>query len=109
MKNLDEIKEHNEKLKKISEPYILKYILNRPDVLVPTNRPVHPFPDLNAYVPEEYYEPITTLDLNMVPISSLEPKEELDKYHQKRQYSSSNASAPPPAKKAAKEKKAKRS
>jgi hypothetical protein len=49
---------------------------------------VHPFPDLAAYVPEEYYEPITAFDINIAPVSSLEPREELDKYHQKRQYSS---------------------
>lgn len=75
MRNLDEIKEHNEKLKKIAEPHILKYILTRPDVIVPTNRPVHPFPDLEAYIPEEYYEPITTHDIDITPVTSLEPKQ----------------------------------
>jgi len=58
-------------LQKIDEPYILKYLLARPDVIVPTNRPVHPFPDLNSYIPEEYYEPITTFDIDLTPISSL--------------------------------------
>jgi hypothetical protein len=68
---MDEIKRHNEMLQKIDEPYILKYLLARPDVIVPTNRPVHPFPDLNSYIPEEYYEPITTFDIDLTPISSL--------------------------------------
>lgn len=47
---------------------------------------MHPFPDFKTYIPEEYYEPISILDLNITSISSLEPKEELDKYHQKRNY-----------------------
>jgi hypothetical protein len=63
----------------------------RSDVVVPTNRPVNPFPDLTTYIPEEYYEPIVDFDLKMVPIGSLEPRDELDKYHQKRQYASSKA------------------
>lgn len=46
----------------------------RPDVLVPTNRPVHPFPDFNTYVPEEYYDPITHIDIAMTPLRSIEPK-----------------------------------
>lgn len=43
----------------------------RPDVVVPTNRPVHPFPDLKTYVPEEYYEPISDLNLQVVHMNSL--------------------------------------
>lgn len=76
----------------------------RPDVLVPTNRPVHPFPDLNTYVPEEYYEPIRSLDLQMVPVGSLEPNDELVKYHQKREYAAKVKAEP---KKEAKQKETK--
>jgi hypothetical protein len=41
--------------KRVHEQHLLKFMLMRPDVVVPTNRPVHPFPDLETYVPEEYY------------------------------------------------------
>lgn len=80
--------------------------MTRPDVIVPTNRPVHPFPDFKTYVPEEYYEPISILDLNITSISSLEPREELDKYHQKRNYVNPIPTTPKPSKKAKKEKSA---
>jgi hypothetical protein len=60
---------------------------------------VHPFPDLDAYIPEEYYEPITTFNIQFTPISSLEPKEELDKYHQKREYSAPHTAKLPAKKK----------
>ena len=43
----------------------------RPDVVVPTNRPVHPFPDLETYIPEEYYEPISDANIKMVTLDSL--------------------------------------
>lgn len=66
--------------------------MTRPDVLVPTNRPVHPFPDLTTYVPEEYYEPITEMNLQVVQLNSLEPNDELLKYHKKRTYSSNKSS-----------------
>ena len=66
--------------------------MTRPDVVVPTNRPVHPFPDLETYVPEEYYEPISDLDLKVVHMDSLEPNDELQKYNQKRQYTSNKSS-----------------
>lgn len=59
----------------------------RPDVIVPTNRPVHPFPDLETYIPEEYYEPIADVNLQVVHLSSLEPNDELLRYKQKRSYS----------------------
>ena len=64
----------------------------RPDVIVPTNRPVHPFPDLDTYIPEEYYEPISDLNLQVVHIDSLEPNDELLRYHQKRAYASNTSS-----------------
>ena len=48
---------------------------------MPTNRPVHPFPDLETYVPEEYYEPISDLNLKVVHLDSLEANDELLKYH----------------------------
>lgn len=70
----------------------MKFLLNRPDVMVPTNRPVHPFPDLETYIPEEYYEPISDLNLKVVHLDSLEPNDELVKYHQKRQYASNKSS-----------------
>lgn len=60
--------------------------MTRPDVLIPTNRPVHPFPDFTTYVPEEYYEPITHINLNIAPISSIQPKVQLERYKQKRKY-----------------------
>ena len=63
---------------------MIKFIMVRPDVAVPTNRPVHPFPDLKTYVPEEYFEPISDLNLQVVHISSIEPNDELTKYRQKR-------------------------
>jgi len=50
-KNYEEIKKHDEILKKMSQSRILPYLLVRPDVLVPTSRPVHPFPDFTTYVP----------------------------------------------------------
>ena len=47
----EEFKEHQKVLKKVHEANIMKFLMVRPDVVVPTNRPVHPFPDLNTYVP----------------------------------------------------------
>jgi len=62
----------------------MKVLLVRPDVIVPTNRPVHPFPDLNTYIPEEYYEPISNLNLQMKTFESIEPNVILQKYHMNR-------------------------
>ena len=73
-RNAEELKKHNDLLDKVHEQNLMKFILMRPDVIVPTNRPVHPFPDVTTYVPEEYYEPITDADLKLVPFGSLEPK-----------------------------------
>jgi hypothetical protein len=28
-------------------------------LVLPTPRPVNPFPDLKTYIPEEYYEPVS--------------------------------------------------
>ena len=77
---------------KVHEQNLLKVMLLRPDVIVPTNRPVHPFPDLSTYIPEEYYEPITDLNLKVTHIDSLEPNDELKKYHEKREYASLKSS-----------------
>jgi len=75
-------------------------LLVRPDVIVPTNRPVHPFPDLNTYIPEEYYEPISDLNLQMKTFESIEPNHILQKYHMNRDILK-KPPPPPPAKKVA--------
>jgi len=70
-----DLKLENEFIDRVHEQNLVKFMLTRPDVIVPTNRPVHPFPDLETYIPEEYYEPITDMNLKVVHFDSLEPND----------------------------------
>jgi len=47
-----DIEAENDFINRVHEQHILKFMMIRPDTVVPTNRPVHPFPDLNTYIPE---------------------------------------------------------
>jgi hypothetical protein len=49
--NVD-IEAEDEFISRVHEQHILKFMMIRPDTIVPTNRPVHPFPDLETYIPE---------------------------------------------------------
>ena len=64
-----------------------KYFANmvlKSDVALPTTRPVHPRPDLHSYIPEEHYDPIDGTNLQIITMDSLDPYDEVQKYHQKR-------------------------
>ena len=43
--NVD-IEAEDDFISRVHEQHILKFMMIRPDTVVPTNRPVHPFPDL---------------------------------------------------------------
>ena len=42
-------------------------------------------PDFKTYIPEEHYEPISMDRVKIIEYDSLEPHEELAKYHEKKQ------------------------
>ncbi len=50
----------------------------------PSRFSVHPPPDLKSYNPDDFYEPIDKSKLDILMIDALDPHEEVERYHRKR-------------------------
>lgn len=65
-------------------PTILKKAVEWGDLILPTKRSVHAVPDLESYIPEQYYEPLANHDFKIKLEDPLSPHLELKKYHAKK-------------------------
>lgn len=67
-----------------SPQFFLKAVIERDDIVVPGFNPTHPRPDLKSYIPEERYDPVDVTKLDVMMMDSLDPHEEVQKYHRKK-------------------------